>query len=355
MKSALVALILSTLALRADAADVIYAATSNGIFKSTDDGAHWVPSNNGLTGTLVFSLAVDPANPAAVYAGTFHDRVFKTVDGGQLWAPAFVGFTDDTVLTLAIDPVDSSIVYAGTTNSMSAVGTAGFFPGRDVFKSVNRGSAWLASAAGLPSSVITSLAVAASNPSVVYAGTSVAGVFTSTDRGQTWTPANAGLEKSDISDIAVDPVNPNVVYAALEGCSAGCSEPAGVFKTVDGGATWKSTSAGMVDDLQVLALAIDRTDPRVLYAATRFDGIYKTTNAGAVWTQVNNAATGTLFSIVHFALVTDPGAPGTVFAGTFDGVLKSTDGGTHWTPANEGLPPSTKVFALAAHAQPSSR
>jgi photosystem II stability/assembly factor-like uncharacterized protein len=285
-----------------------------------------------------------------VYAGTFGNRVFKTVDGGQLWAPAYVGFTDDTVLSLALDPIDPSTLYAGTTNSVSAVGTAGFFPGHGVFKTVNRGSAWLAPGGGLPSVVVTAVAIAPSNPSAIYAGTSVAGVFKSTDRGQTWTAANPGLEKSDISDVVVDPLNPNVVYVALEGCSAGCAEqPAGIFKSVDGGATWKSTSSGIVDDLQVLALAIDRTDSRVLYAATRFDGIYKTSNAGGSWTQVNNAATGTLFSIVHFSLVADPGRPGVVYAGTFDGILKTTDGGMHWAPANQGMPPSTRVFALAVH------
>ena len=89
----------------------------------------------------------------------------------------------------------------------------------------------------------------------------------------------------------------------------------------------------------------------MLYAATRFDGIYKTTNAGMTWSQVNNAATGTLFAIVQFSLVTDPEHAGTVYAGTFDGILKSADGGTHWTAANDGLPPSTRVFALALHAR----
>jgi photosystem II stability/assembly factor-like uncharacterized protein len=199
--------------------------------------------------------------------------------------------------------------------------------------------------------VVTGLAVARSNPTVVYAGTNVAGVFKSTDRGLKWAPANAGIAGSDISDVVVDPGDPNVIYVGIEGCSAGCSSPAGVFKSTDGGATWKSSSAGIVDDLQVLALAIDPSNPRVLYAATRFDGIYKSTDAGANWKQVNNAAAGTLFTIVHFSLVVDPDNPQTVYAGTFDGVLKSTDGGMQWTASNEGLPPATRVFALAVHAR----
>jgi hypothetical protein len=54
-----------------------------------------------------------------------------------------------------------------------------------------------------------------------------------------------------------------------------------------------------------------------------------------------------MFAIVHFALVVDPADTGTVYAGTFDGVLKTTDGGRSWAPSNSGLPPSTRVFALA--------
>jgi photosystem II stability/assembly factor-like uncharacterized protein len=139
-----------------------------------------------------------------------------------------------------------------------------------------------------------------------------------------------------------------MIYVGIEGCSAGCSTPAGVFKSTNGGISWVSANAGLADDLQVVALAIDRADTRVLYAATRFNGIFKTTNAGASWVPINPAPAGTMFAVVHFALVVDPAHSGTVYAGTFDGVLKSTDGGETWTGSNSGLPASTRVFALAA-------
>ena len=327
---------------------VIYAATSGGVFKSTDGGANWQPANTGLSGIHVFSLAIDPRTPTTVYAGTFGSKVFKTIDGGAHWLPANAGFEDDTVLSLAIDPLNPAVIYSGTTRSSGPTTPSAFLPGSGVIKSLNAAAAWSAAGAGLPRGIVTSLAIDPSNPAVVYAGTSAAGVFKTANGGLTWTPANGGIARSDISHVIVDPANPHVIYVGIEGCSAGCSTPAGVFKSTDGGMSWISANAGLADDLQVVALAIDPANTRVLYAATRFNGIFKTTDAGGSWLSVNPAPTGTMFAIVHFALLADPANPGTVYAGTFDGVLKSTDGGRSWTASNSGLPASTRVFALAS-------
>lgn len=332
---------------RAAAAGVIYAATSQGVFTSANGGATWSPANTGLAGINVFSLALDPIMPAVVYAGTFGSRIFKTTDGGEHWLPARVGFDDDTALVLAIDPRQPATIYAGTTVSSSASAASAFFPGSGVLKTGTGAAAWSAAAAGLPRSIVTALALDPSNAGVLYAGTNAAGVFKSTNGGLTWTSANAGLSTSDISHLVVDPGHPSVIYVGIEGCSAGCSSPAGVFKSVDGGTTWAAANAGLADDLQVVALAIDPSNTRVLYAATRFNGIFKTTDAGERWVSVNPAPTGTMFAIVHFALVVDPASPATVYAGTFDGILKTTDGGKSWIASNSGLPPSTRVFALA--------
>lgn len=332
---------------RVEAAGVIYAATSNGVFKTTNGGADWKPANNGLAGVQVFSLAIDPKAPATVYAGTFGSGVFKTTDGGDHWVPARAGFGDDTALFVTLDPSHPATIYAGTTASSPSRAGSSFLPGSAVIKSANGGLTWTAANAGLPRAIVTALAIDPSDTSVVYAGTSTYGVFKTTDGGLTWTPANDGISTSDISHLLVDPRSPNVLYVGIEGCSAGCSSPAGVFKSTNGGTSWVSASTGLADDLQVVALAIDPEDTRVLYAATRFNGLFKTTNGGMNWMPINPAPTGTMFAIVHFALVVDSANSGTVYAGTFDGVLKTPDGGKTWMAANNGLPPSTRVFALA--------
>ena len=326
---------------------VIYAATSSGVFKTTDGGASWTPANTGLSGIPVFSLAIDPKTPTTVYAGTFGTGVFKSTDAGGHWTPVHGGFSNDTVLSIVIDPGDPATIYSGTTASSSSTAGAVFSPASAVIKSSNGGLAWTAANAGLPRAIVTALALDPSNPAVLYAGTSAGGVFKTANRALTWTPANAGIGTSDISHLVLDPSNPNVVYAAIEGCSAGCSSPAGVFKSTNGGTSWISASAGLTDDLQVIALAIDPEDTRILYAATRFNGLFKTTNGGVNWMSINPEPTGTMFAIVHFALVVDPANTDTVYAGTFDGVLKTTDGGKTWTASNSGLPAATRVFALA--------
>ena len=335
--------------LHVEAADVIYAATSSGIFKSTNGGGDWRAASFGISGIPVFALAIDPDNPEIVYAGTFGSRVFKTTNGGGSWVPAAAAFSDDTVLTLVVDPSRPQTIYSGTTLSASGSFVPAFFPGTGLFKSSNGAGSWSAANTGLPRAVVTGVAVAPSNPAILYAGTGTSGVFKSTDGGRTWAAANAGIATSDISGLAVDPVGSDTVYAALEGCSAGCAAPAGVYKSTNGGISWTSASAGLVDDLQVVALAIDPGNPRVLYAATRFNGLFKTTDGGDHWVSINPAPTGTMLAIVHFALALDPASPGTVYAGTFDGVLKTLDGGKTWMTANNGLPAATRVFALALH------
>jgi photosystem II stability/assembly factor-like uncharacterized protein/outer membrane lipoprotein-sorting protein len=340
---------------RADSNGEIYAATSNGIFKTTNGGINWTPANAGLSGIPVFSLAIDPKTPATVYAGTFGRGMFKSTNGGANWGPSGGGFGGETALSIAIDPVRPVTLYSGTTTSTSSIDGSSFRPGSAILKTDNAGLAWTNANGGLPRVIVTALGIDPANPAILYAGTSSAGVFKTANRGLTWLPANGGINNSDISTLVVDPSNPNIVYVGIEGCSAGCSSPAGIYKSTNGGKTWVAASAGLADDLQVVALAIDPANPRNLYAATRFNGLFKTTDAGTGWVSINPSPTGTMFAIVHFALVADPAHPGTVYAGTFEGVMKTMDGGKTWMAANSGLPASTRVFALALHPQQISR
>ena len=318
---------------------VIYAASNNGVFKSSDGAGSWTIANSGLSGINVFSLAIDPSNPATVYAGTLGRGVFKSTNGGQTWSTANSGFTDTIVLSLAIDPVHPNTIYAGTA-------TSAFFPGSDVFKSTDGGQNWIVANSGLPVAIIGVLRIDPSNPAIIYAGTNGAGVFKSVNAGQSWTAANAGMTPAEIEDLAVDLVNPTTLYAGLGGCSFNCLFPAGVLKSTNGGMSWTAINSGLTD-LQVVSLAMEPANTNILYAGTRLQGIFKSNNGGASWSPVNPALQGTLFAIPHLPLVTDPLSSGTVYAGTVNGVFKSTDGGMSWTSANTGFPASTSIFAFA--------
>src|SRR5690242_10291896 len=186
--------------------------------------------------------------------------------------------------------------------------------GGGVWKTENSGRTWTPiSDAGIPIGSIGAIAVAPSNPNVIYVGTGEpdirsqhsygVGMFKSTDAGKTWT--HIGLEGTrQIGRVVVDPANPNRVYVAALGHVYGPNPERGVYRSTDGGANWKKILNKPDDPNNVGAveLAIDMKNPRVLYAslwATRRPpwsvyapanlpggGLYKSTDGGDTWKQL---------------------------------------------------------------------
>jgi photosystem II stability/assembly factor-like uncharacterized protein len=91
----------------------VYAGSVVGLFKSDDGGERWRPISTGLTNTDVGALAIDPATPNTLYAGTSDGGVFMSDDGGESWRAINAGLTATDVLALAIDPRGSNL-YAAT-------------------------------------------------------------------------------------------------------------------------------------------------------------------------------------------------------------------------------------------------
>jgi photosystem II stability/assembly factor-like uncharacterized protein len=179
-----------------------------------------------------------------------------------------------------------------------------------LFKSTNAGLTWSPITDGQPIASIGAIAIAASNPNIIYVGTGESdirsnlasgdGVYKSTDGGHTW--HNVGLRDTrQISRIVLDPANPDVVYVGALGYAYGPNDDRGVFKSSDGGATWhrvlyQGPSSGISD------LTIATANPKVLFAATWSthrppwstyapidgpgSGIYRSTDAGATWTEL---------------------------------------------------------------------
>ncbi len=168
-------------------------------------------------------------------------------------------------------------------------------------------------------------------------------ILKSSDGGATWSKANNGLVSASIrpgtagqvNSVAVDPTNPEIVYAGTESGS--------VFKTTNGGALWQPMNTGLPSD-SISALAVDPTNPLRIYAGTFQSGIYFSDNAGASWTARN---TGLQTNAPISSFLTGP--QGTLFAASdFNGVFKTTNGGMTWTAMNTGLT-DTRVTSLASH------
>lgn len=225
-----------------------------------------------------------------------------------------------------------------------------------IFKSTNQGTTWTPVFDRVDAMMsIGDVAVAPSDPAIVFAGTGEAnnrqssswgdGVYKSTDSGRTWTAA--GLRDTrHIARLVVHPSNPEIVYVAAAGHLWGPNDDRGVFKTVDGGRSW--TKVLFVDsNTGATDLAIDPENPEVLYAATYQrqraawgfngggpgSGIFRTRDGGATWTRLTRGLPAG--DKGRIGLDTSRAVAHTVYAvveaaGRDSGVYRTTDDGDRW-------------------------
>ena len=256
--------------------------------------------------------------------------------------------------------------------------------GGGLWKSTNNGTTLLPIFEHETSASTGAVAVAKSDPNMVWVGTGEPantranswgdGVYKSTDAGRTWT--NMGLKESrQISAIVIHPTKPDTVYVAAMGYHWGCNEERGVFKTVDGGRTWQkilyvNDSTGAID------LQADPKNPDVLYAAMwqriRWgngdmtesgpgSGIHKTTNGGRTWTKLTTGlptepmAKSTLAvarhnpKIVYAAILTGEPASGGKRTSMQGGIFRSDDAGRTWRRTNDMM---TSYYYHRIHVDP---
>ncbi len=207
-----------------------------------------------------------------------------------------------------------------------------------------------------------------SQPNVFYVAQVNGGVWKSDDYGRTWNPIFDKEPTQSIGAIAVAPSDPNIIYV---GSGEGLHRPDlsvgnGIYKSTDAGKTW--THLGLVDGQQIPALAVDPRDPNKVFAAvlghpygpSEERGIYRSTDGGQTWQKVISKDENTGGSDVEI----DPSNPDVVYAsmwevhegpwedgnefnGSNGGLFKSTDGGSTWQPLTNGLPKNLSQIYLA--------
>jgi photosystem II stability/assembly factor-like uncharacterized protein len=186
---------------------------------------------------------------------------------------------------------------------------------------------------------VDSLAMDPDDPNVLYAAGGALGLYKTVDGGATWTSSSQGLVDTP-GVVAVAASDASTLYAGM--CCA--QDPGGVFRSTDAGATWSPANTG-IDQYGAFDLAIDPVDPLTIYASLYADPDYvvmKTTDGGASWVDVTP-----LPGDVVQALAVDPADPQTVYAGMDGaGIYVSHDGGVSWAAQNQGLA-NLRVWALA--------
>ena len=161
-------------------------------------------TSNGPEGGRIYALALDPATPTTLYAGTYGGGVFKSTNGGAAWNAVTAGLMNTDVRALAINPATPTTLYAGTY-------------GDGVFKSTNGGAAWIPVNTGLTNTWVWALAIDPVTPTTLYAGTDAGGVFKSTNGGGAWSAVNAGLTNTNVLALALAPATPSTPYAGTAG------------------------------------------------------------------------------------------------------------------------------------------
>jgi photosystem II stability/assembly factor-like uncharacterized protein len=233
--------------------------------------------------------------------------------------------------------------------------------GGGVWKTTDAGTTWRpAGDEHLKSSSVGAVAVAESQPDIVWAGMGEVqlrgnviqgeGVYKSTDAGKTWT--HMGLADTQaIGRIRIHPARPDTVYVAALGHTYGPNKERGVFRTTDGGATWKhvlyrNERSGAVD------LCLDPSNPSILYATLwevfrtphslssggPGSGLFKSVDGGDTWTELTHNPGLPQGVIGKIGVAPAPGGSGRVFAiveAENGGIFMSDDGGGNWTKVND--------------------
>jgi photosystem II stability/assembly factor-like uncharacterized protein len=286
--------------------------------------------------------------PHTFYAGATGGGVWKTVDAGITWVPVGDGqITTGSIGSIDVAQSNPDHVWVGTG---SAAIRSNVIIGRGVFKSTDAGRNF--QFAGLKEAgQIGTIRVHPTNPEIVWAAASGSpfgpteerGVFKTTDGGKTWRKTLYVDTEHGARDVEVDWQNPNVLYAATyrgfrkgwDIISGGPADKGGIWKSVDGGDTWKKVSAGLPANLiGKIDLDIARSNPNVVYAMIEAPGpeggLYRSHDAGESWSLVNNNPQLRQRPFYFNYVNASPRDENTVFVSALL-FHKSTDGGKTFT------------------------
>lgn len=270
-----------------------------------------------VMGGRVSTIALDPKNPSTYYVGLGTGGIMKTSNAGASFTAVFEKEAVAAIGAIAVAPSDPKVVWVGTGEGNDRNSSSW---GRGVYRSEDAGGTW--KAVGLPDSrVIPRIVVHPTDPKTAWVAvmgdlwtpTPGRGLYKTTDAGASWKRVLAADAPYDdrvgCGEVALDPKDPNTLYAVLYArrrtpwsFTAGPEATAGkdlggIFKSIDGGASWRKLGTGLPAETGRIGLAVFPKDPKIVYAVVQsfvggggvFDirsksgGVFRSADGGATW------------------------------------------------------------------------
>ncbi|HUE67273.1 MAG TPA: hypothetical protein VMP38_03750 [Candidatus Acidoferrum sp.] len=300
------------------------------------------------------AVAGVPSQPSVFYIGAVNGGVWKTDDAGRTWRPIFDAQPTQSIGAIAVAPSDPNLIYVGSGEGLHRPDLS---VGDGIYRSADAGRTW--THLGLADAQqIADLAVDPRNPQRLFAAAlghpygpnSERGIYRSLDGGVTWQRVLYKDEDTGGSAVAIDPSRPQVVYAALWQSRLGPWEDknefqgtgGGLFKSSDGGTTWRPLAAGLPPNVAQVNIAIAPSAPQRLYAAVGTNepgdyssaaglGVFRSDDGGESWTRITSDPRPALrigggdLPVLRV----DPTNPDVLYSASIV-TMKSSDGGKSW-------------------------
>lgn len=281
-----------------------------------------------------------PGNNQLYYMGATGGGVWKTDDGGQSWHNISDGyFNTGSIGDIAVYSGNPNIIYVGTGEAPVRAQMSSY--GDGIYKSTDAGKTWVR--IGLDKTMqISRVLVNPTNPDIVYVAaqgnrwvpSEDRGIYKSTDGGASWRKILFSSNLAGASDLQMDPYDPNVLYAAFwdhqmfPWMDRSGGPGSGIWKSTDGGEHWMQLKAGLPKVMGKILLAISPVNSSRIYASIENEntGLFRSDDSGRTWKQVNDGGGLATRPFYYMELAADPKNSDTIYFCGAD-LLKSTDGG----------------------------
>ncbi len=261
---------------------IVFAGTDKGLYRSEDAGMNWRMVDTPMSGSSVWAVTVDSADPNLMFAGTGTPNpcgVFRSTDGGKTWEKRPVDIAEECpnvgvprVTGIAIDPVNHRDVWVG----LEVDGLRHSSDSGDTWESIN---------GAIPNPDVHNVAVAGGPPKTVVVVVNN-DVYTSDDNGANWD--RLGIREvfpmTYPRGIMVQPENPNVIFVTIGDTTPGRTGT--IMRTKDTGKTWENLSLPVEPNTAMWTVNIQSTDPQVVFAGSRYGYLYRSDDGGDSWNKV---------------------------------------------------------------------